>query len=49
MMKVALKWSRCVEFTLPNSKTITVKVQGDKDVAVALAKELVAAMTPVEN
>jgi hypothetical protein len=43
-MKIAMKWSRCVEFTLPNNKVIVVKVSGEKAEAAAAAKELVAAL-----
>lgn len=43
-VKVSAKWSRCVEFVLPDGKVIVCKVQGEKPVAAADAKALVAAL-----
>lgn len=43
-MKVAVKWNRCVEFTLPNNKVIVVKVSGEKAAAAVIARELVEAI-----
>lgn len=43
--RIALKWNRCLEVTLPDGKVITVKVQGEKPAAAADAKILLAALT----
>jgi hypothetical protein len=43
--KVAVKFNRCVEFTLPDGKVIVVKVLGEKPVAATDAKTLVAALS----
>lgn len=43
--KVAIKFNRCVEFTLPSGQVIVCKVLGEKPVAAADAKTLVAALS----
>jgi hypothetical protein len=42
--KVAVKFNRCVEFTLPDGKVIVAKVLGEKPIAAADAKVLVASL-----
>lgn len=44
-LSAALKFNRCLEFTLPDGKTVTVKVLGEKPAASADAKLLHAALT----
>jgi hypothetical protein len=41
--KVALKFLRCVEFTLPDGKTYTAKLLGPADQSILDAKAVVAA------
>ena len=43
--KATLKFNRCVEFTLPDGRVIVAKVLGEKPVAAADAKTLVAALS----
>ena len=42
--KVTTKYNRCLSFTLPNGKTVDVKVLGDKAAAAADAKLLLATL-----
>lgn len=44
MLKAAIKFNRCVEFTLPDGRVIVAKVLGEKPVAALDAKTLVAAL-----
>lgn len=46
--KVAVKYNRCLEFTLPTGQTVTVKVLGEKDVAKSNAALLLSALTVSE-
>ena len=46
-MKVAIKFNRCVEFTLADGTLVTAKVLGEKPVAAVQAKQLVAEFAPV--
>lgn len=43
--KVAVKFNRCIEFTLQTGETVTVKVLGEKAVAKANAALLLSALT----
>lgn len=44
-MKIATKFNRCIEFTLPTGEVITAKVLGDKDTAKANTAKLISALT----
>ncbi len=44
-VSAALKFNRCLEFTLADGKTVTVKVLGEKPTAAADAKTLLAALS----